>query len=144
MGKRKKKHKNGGWGPKLKYVIGGVVLVLVVLYIIGSNVTEYSVECEDVLCFIEKANACTSVVLDLQMEKALYRFESYDCVLTKTILKLNPYEDIEMQNLLNGKTMYCEYVKGGFNNNWIDSDIKGIQSCTGELKDIVMQLMVFV
>ena len=68
---------------------------------------------------------------------------SQSCVFTKTLVSLNANESQEMKNLLSGKSMYCIYEKGKFDQRWVSSLIFGLENCQGDLKDRLGDLTLF-
>lgn len=95
-------------------------------------------------CFISSANDCNDIDLTLTEDAGVLKYSSSkDCLFTKTLVSLNPNETQEMKNLLEGKSLTCKYEKGTFDQRWANSLIFGSEYCEGELKDILVELLVF-
>ena len=95
-------------------------------------------------CFISSANDCNDVDLTLTQDAGVFKYSSSkDCVFTKTLVSLNANETQEMKSLLQGKSLMCRYKKGTFDQRWVTSLIFGTEYCTGELRDILAELIAF-
>ena len=94
-------------------------------------------------CFISSANDCKDIDLVLTEDAGVFRYSTKGCVFTKTLVSLSPGESAEMKDLLQGKSLTCKYEKGKFDQRWVTSLIFGTEYCEGELKDILIELIVF-
>lgn len=142
MAKRKRKSKKAKKQHAKNLAIAGIVLVIAFAYYFFVMEPPLKI-CEDIECFVEKANDCGYVTLELDQNRGLYYFGAENCVFTKIILALDG-ESEEMMELLQQKRLDCPYEKGGFNEEWITSDINGLEDCSGELKDVLMELLAFI
>ena len=95
-------------------------------------------------CFISSANDCNEINLTLTEDAGVLKYSSSkDCVFKKTLVSLNANETQEMKSLLEGKSLTCRYEKGKFDQRWVTSLIFGTEYCEGELRDILVELLVF-
>ena len=95
-------------------------------------------------CFISSANECNDMTLTLTEDAGVFKYvSSKDCIFTKTLVSLDTSETQEMKNLMQGKSLTCKYEKGKFDQRWVTSLIFGTEYCEGELKDILVKLIVF-
>lgn len=101
--------------------------------------------CTDKECFITAANECRELELTLTEEAGgVFTYSSSTgCVFTKTLVTLSAGEDQELKRLLEGKRLTCRYERGAFDPRWVTSLIFGTESCEGELKEALAQLLVF-
>ncbi len=100
--------------------------------------------CGNEACFIAAANNCESMNLTLTDDVGTFSYSSSkSCVLTKTLVNLNVNETKEMKSLLEGKSMYCIYEKGKFDQRWVSSLLFGLENCQGDLKDRLGDLTLF-
>ncbi|MBI4440536.1 hypothetical protein HY639_00045 [Candidatus Woesearchaeota archaeon] len=98
-------------------------------------------ECAAKDCFVSAANDCKEVSVTLTEEVGVFNLSSSDCIFTKKVASLN--ENTEMRTLLAGKSLTCKYGKGKFDQRWVSSLLGGIDACTGDLKYILVDLLVF-
>ncbi|MCX6778328.1 MAG: hypothetical protein NT157_05600 [Candidatus Micrarchaeota archaeon] len=109
-----------------------------------TNAPPASPGCGNEACFITAANNCESMNLTVTDEVGTFSFSSSkSCVFTKTLVSLNANETREMKNALEGKSMYCIYEKGNFDQRWVTSLIYGLENCQGDLKDRLADLTIF-
>ncbi|MFC1774809.1 hypothetical protein ACFLZN_00740 [Nanoarchaeota archaeon] len=139
--------------PKLWIALGVIFIVFVVLILILSLAIIVVIDiygttkCKTKTCFISEANRCKSSELIIQenigivMYKSDESFSDY-CSMTKTIVELDDKQ--EMKDLLENKTMRCNYWKGKFDERLVNSLTLGIEECFGELKVTLGDLMIFV
>ena len=99
--------------------------------------------CMDKACFIDAANNCESLEIEVVETSGTFQYASNDCVFTKTVNSLNEDEAQDMKSLLEGKSLSCSYQQGGFNENWVNSLVVDIEDCDGDLKDTIAQLILF-
>jgi len=124
------------------FILGALLIIIVILVaiVILPSVTLGSKKCADKSCFIAAANNCENVVFEQDEEGSIFKYASKDCVLTKTAVKLNIDEPQEMKDLLEGKSLTCEYLTGAFNEDWTDTLSLSLDDCSGELKDAIDEL----
>jgi len=124
-------------GGKRKYLIVGVILLIVIvlisLLLLVPNVL--STTCESDSCFISRANRCSTVDMNREIEGGKYSFSAQNCVLTKTLVSLPDDEFSSVKELLEGESMTCQYSSGNFDSDLISTVSLGIQNCEGLLKD---------
>jgi len=133
---------------KLGYL---VVVLFLGLVMIGCVATPPEVPppppppppCEGKGCFTTAANDCKTESVTLTESYGVIEFSTKNCVLTKTIISLDPSEDEGMKALLEGKSVTCKYEKGKFNSDWMDSLLMGIETCEGDLRETLSDLLVF-
>jgi len=125
--------------PRIKFAIGAVVIILVLFYFVSISFQT----CATAECFLEKANACETTSFEVQEEFGLMLYSTENCIFEKKVLNIDASEDPELKNLIEGKSLTCDYEKAMFKNKWMESLIADLDSCQGELKDIMQQLIVF-
>ena len=109
-----------------------------------SESAPLAADCTTKECFTASANDCKDSTLTFTEDAGVIRYSSSkDCVFTKTLVSLNVNESQEMKNLLQGKSLTCNYEKGIFDQRWVTSLIFGTESCEGELRDILVELIAF-
>jgi len=95
----------------------------------------------DVDCFMKTANECKPALLTIDFEGSILEYRSRDgCKLVKKIAKLPASEPEEVIAFLEGKEMVCDYDLLNLNQTWVDNFAIGLEACTGELKDAIMNL----
>lgn len=127
------------------------IYVLVPLVIIALGIGIYlalpsisslfSKTCLDDNCFITAANSCENARLSKADAGGIFSYSTKECVLTKTMAKMNDSEPPEIKTLLGGKSMTCPYSAGDFNEEWITALSLGIDECSGDLKDAINELV---
>lgn len=100
-------------------------------------------ECAAKDCFADAANGCKDISITSNEDFGSAKYTAKNCVFTKTIVSLAAGESQEMKKLLEGKSLSCQYEKGKFNDQWINTLILGIENCEGELRDALGSLSVF-
>lgn len=132
-------------GKTIGYILLAVIAVIALYFLISllipviGNLSAAS--CTDTECFLSAANECKSVRMQQNEAGSLFEYSARDCALTKTAKKLNESEPVEMRDLLEGKSMTCIYEQGALNENWISTLSIDIDSCEGELKDAIEELV---
>ena len=129
----------------------GSLLIGLLLLVIGcttpqpaSDILAPASACTTKDCFIASASDCKEMSITLTEKAGVFTYaSSTDCVLTKTLVRLDTSEAPEMKTLLEGKTMTCKYEKGQFDERWVTSLIYGIENCDGELRDNIAELLEF-
>lgn len=119
-----------------------ILAVFVAIVCIAGIMTYRSYSsCQDQACFISLANECKNARFQQIEAGSLFTYTEKNCALTKTLTKMNETEPAEMKTLLEGKSMTCDYVKGMFDINWINTLSKDIEVCSGELKDSISEIL---
>ena len=95
-------------------------------------------------CFLPLANDCNEANIIINETAGIFSYTAKDCVLTKTLVKLNPVETQEMKTILEGKSLTCDYKRGQFDARWTTELLFGTDNCTGPLKDALAKLIPFV
>ncbi|HLD05293.1 MAG TPA: hypothetical protein VJG90_06255 [Candidatus Nanoarchaeia archaeon] len=109
-----------------------------------SPVAPPIVACTTKECFISAANDCKDLQMTLTENAGVFKYaSSTDCIFTKTLVTLSVSETQEMKSLLEGKSLTCKYEKGKFDSRWATSLMFGTEYCEGELRDIIVELLVF-
>ena len=98
-------------------------------------------KCPTAECFIASADECESASFQSVHAGSLFEYKTKECMLTKTVIQLNETEPAEIKELLEGKSMKCEYEKGNFDTELVGTISIGIENCTGELKDSIELLV---
>lgn len=121
-------------------IIGAVILIILLIMFITSLFKGTSL-CTDSACFIKNAQACkeSTFVQDEVGSKMLYKIKS-GCILEKSIQTFAADEPIEVITLFKDKKISCEYTQNNFDENLISSIVAGIDLCSGDLKDSIMEL----
>ena len=119
-------------------IIGLVLAVLVMVVIIMSDAKTCTTED----CFIDKAYECGHASFRPQFgETGVIQYYTQDCVFTKTMIEVGEDEPQVLRDLLNNKSLYCSYAEEEFDEEWMTSAALGYEDCEGELKDIMMELL---
>lgn len=127
-------------------VLGGIGLLFAIIVSLSINTGDKSDICDDMDCFIYKANQCEPVIYEEtnEMGNIMYYTKTDDagnCVLRKVIMELSKNEDPIIKKVLENKGMECTYTKGNFNGQWVTSMTEGLEDCNGELKDAIGPLL---
>jgi uncharacterized protein YxeA len=101
-------------------------------------------DCVTTECFVKAANDCRKAKLEIVDDADMfwrYRAAAFCGGLEKTLVFLNDKETAPMKELLEGKSLSCNYTKGNFDKRWVTSLIFGLDNCHGELKENLGQLL---
>ncbi|MFH0713594.1 MAG: hypothetical protein V1722_03550 [Candidatus Micrarchaeota archaeon] len=142
--------------PGLGKFLGIVLIIFVVLFVIiflvafGSIFAYYlfsaqnAAACDSKDCFITHAQSCENATLNFNETYGLVHYNTTgNCTFTKTLVHLQAGESIEMKSAIEGKSLTCAYTKDNFNENLVNDLVQGIENCQGELKNTIMQMLVF-
>ena len=130
-------------------VIAVITIMFIIILIIDANTPT---NCKTKDCFIREAKQCDDAVLEITEDIGTIRYESQKipeylstCSMKKIFVKLHESESQAMKDLLEGRSVTCEYRKGDFNEDWVNSLVKGIEDCrdTGGLKEAIGKLIIF-
>ena len=99
--------------------------------------------CETKDCFITAADQCQTVDLELTEDIGVVQYAAQDCTFTKTIVSSAPGESEDIRNLIEGKSLICDYEQGAFDERWVNSIYAGTGDCEGELREVIAQLIIF-
>ena len=131
---------------KILYLLPLAIVILIAAYFLApyipnliSSISAKTCATQD--CFIAAANSCSAVRMQQVEAGSLFDYSEKNCALTKTATKLNETEPQEIKDLLEGKSLVCNYSQGNFNENWINTLSIGIEDCSGELKDAIDELI---
>src|SRR3989338_87704 len=129
-------------------IIGSLIVLFVVIGFIVSLVEQLPTTCETKECFIGEANDCTSVVLEITEEAGTIRYVSepsnyFQCSIEKTLVALHESESQAMKDLLEGKSVTCDYWRGDFDEQLVYSLVDGLEVCSGDLKEAIGNLIIF-
>jgi hypothetical protein len=127
------------------------VLAAIILAVICAGCTENNpspaspaATGQDTAAFISAANDCRDMNLTVTTTVGTFSYQSTsDCVLLKTLVKMNASETAEVKKMLEGKSMVCGYTRGNFDSRWVTTLIGGMEYCHGDLRDGLAQLIVF-
>jgi hypothetical protein len=134
------KKRRGFWLIPLLIVIAvGIYFLIPFVSSFISNLSAQTCATQD--CFILAANSCKSVKMQQIEEGSLFEYSARNCVLTKTLKKMNETEPVEMKDLLEGKSLQCSYTAGTFDEKWITTISIDIENCSGDLKDAIDELV---
>jgi len=98
--------------------------------------------CADEACFITAADDCKTATFSNALAGSVFEYKTKNCILTKTLIQINETEPAEIRDLLEGKSMTCNYAKGNFAPELVLTISIGIEACQGELKDGIELLAV--
>ncbi len=129
------------WKRILKLIFVGLLVLSTVqaLYFIFAAKSCYTAE-----CFAEAANDCRKAKLEIVDDADMfwrYRAAAFCGGLEKTLVLSNDKETAPMKELLEGKSLFCDYTRGNFDKRWLTSLIFGLENCRGELKETLGQLL---
>lgn len=127
-------------------VIGIILLIFVfgllwsVLF--GGGDAE-KIDCRaDVACFVQNAQICNPATMERTLAGSIMRYDvTSKCTLVKSFSVISATEPKEIHSLFGGKLMMCDYTKGNFNQRWINTLTGDIATCTGGLRDALVELM---
>ena len=125
--------------PALLILTGVIIAFLLIGLFGGVSATV----CEDSKCFIEEANNCDQAIYAVTDEVGTFNYFSKDCAVIKELISFNEGENPGIVEILEGKNMVCNYEKGSFDSDIVDSLILGTENCEGELSEILPQLLIF-
>ncbi|MBI4148270.1 hypothetical protein HY490_03180 [Candidatus Woesearchaeota archaeon] len=97
--------------------------------------------CSTAECFVEAARNCEDSEVTLRQSGGTFKYSSTQCILTKTLVSLDPSEKQEIKLVLEGKSLACTYQKGNFDPRWVNSLVFGLERCEGKLKDALAWLL---
>ena len=121
-----------------KVLIGSAFFVILVLFIATlSFIFTRTVTKEE---FVSRVQSCRSGTYLGQVDGSLVKYQTQNCEVIKEIAHVGEQEPKEIRVLFEGKSMTCKYRKGEFNLENINEFMDGIDSCSGELKDILLEL----
>ncbi len=124
----------------------GLMIFLMAYFFMGAARTALSNQVENCStreCFIASANSCTSALWTSQEEIGTVSYATAQCKFMKTIESVSANELPEVKSLIEGKSFICPYPSGKFNVNWTDTLTQGVESCRGDLKDAIGELLLF-
>jgi hypothetical protein len=124
----------------LGIIFGIVIIVPLILYItLPSSI----INCDTIECFVSNSNNCSSVMFVEKNDIGEFRYFSNDCLFTKTLVKSGENEAIEIKEVVEGKSLYCNYNSGEFNEKWLTDISSEIDFCWGDLKEVIGELFLF-
>jgi len=131
---------------KIKFFVGlGFAVAAIIFFTIVTVFHLGAKTCDNVECFIAKANNCMAVkwrtVDSVGMEWSFYA--SSFCRFEKKLLTITGNESEGMKNVLEGQGLSCDYKKNLFDSMWVNSLIFNLEPCQGELKESIAKLLLF-
>lgn len=136
------KQNNKVWELYLGIGVAVVLIIVVIFYVINYQAVPTTQVCSTNDCFIQAADNCEPVMLDLDENGTVYSLVSTSgCTFTKAVKSVSPSEPDEIKNLFENKSLQCNYTKNNFNTNWVEKLSIGIENCTGDLKDSIYTLI---
>ena len=99
--------------------------------------------CADKDCFLPLANDCNDGNITVAEQYGVVRYAVTSCTFTKTLVSVSAEESQDVKNLLEGRSLSCQYAKGGFDSRWTSSLVGGVEKCDGALKDALARMLVF-
>ncbi len=113
------------------------------IYFFITEVASKASVCTTQECFIEMANNCQAASYQVDEQGTIYLHKTNaNCIYEKKAIQTAANEPEEVRLLLEGKSFQCEYYRGAFNNLWLNTLTQGLQSCHGDLKEGVQELMI--
>ncbi|MDO8537170.1 MAG: hypothetical protein Q7R94_02905 [bacterium] len=133
-----------GWRAHKKLIIyGGIILMLVIVFLFGSQPES----CVDAGCFVAAANNGKAAKFQQTDEAGIewsYQIKGglgSGQTFTKTLLRLDDKELPQIKEFLEGKSMTCK-LSGAFDERLVTTLIYGVgDNCSGELKENLGQLL---
>jgi hypothetical protein len=131
----------------LTMILSAAVLTVIVLAVFCAGCTSNNpspATGQDTAAFISAANDCRAMNLTVTNVVGTFSYQSTsDCVLLKTLVKMNASETPEVKKMVEGKSIVCGYSKGNFDSRWVTTLIGGMEYCHGDLRDGMAELIVF-
>ncbi len=142
----KEQKPTGGRGKKIfiYILVGWFIFGVASSLIVSFVVPIIPKDCATTECFIEAANDCRKAKLEVVDDADMlwrYRVAAFCRGFEKTLVVLNDKETARMKELLEGKSLSCNYTKENFDKRWLASVIFGLENCDGELKETLGQLL---
>lgn len=128
-------------------IVVGIILLILVFGLLWSVLSGDDdidrVDCRaDVACFVQNAQICSPATMERTLAGSVMRYDvTNGCTLVKSFSVISATEPKEIHSLFGGKMMICEYTKGNFNQRWINTLTGDIATCTGGLRDALVELM---
>lgn len=119
------------------------LLIFPIFYILGSVDMAQQGICKTEECFIEAANSCENSTFYSTEDIGFIKYETSGCFFMKTIVSTNKAELPEIKELIEGKSLICQYDFGLFNEDWMNSLSENIEYCQGDLKEAIGELVLF-
>lgn len=116
-----------------------VILIMVIYFFYPSSV----ISCDTQECFVAFANNCSETQFSETNALGQFNYFAKDCIFSKTLVKTSENELPEIKEIVEGKSLYCEYTSGNFDERWISSIALGIDFCWGDLKEAIGELFLF-
>ena len=138
-----------------------ISIILISLYVFSNPSTTETTESSDVVeisqsagpyeeancnnkeCFTLKADNCEKAEFERLEDGSTFNYQTDNCQFIKTASKINPSEPDNIKQLLEGKSLTCQYVKGQFEVDWINTLTLKLDKCQGPLKDGLQTLLQF-
>jgi hypothetical protein len=131
-----KKHSDFHFSKKIaagtSFVLLVVILVGVFAFLSTRNLTKEE--------FVSRVQGCKSGSYLGQVDNSLVKYSTNNCQVTKQITYIGDKEPQQIRTLFEGKAMTCKYTKGQFNFDNVEYMMKDIDSCWGDLKEILVEL----
>ena len=116
-----------------------IILVLALIFLLPflMNLTSTQLyDCDTTECFIEYANNCDPAELEINEEGTLQTYQILPgCNFYREYTILAADEPDAIRELLEGKSMTCQYTEGNFDTDLINTVSIGIENCEGDLVD---------
>ncbi len=109
--------------------------------VIGLIVYFFPATCITEECFVGKANKCESATYRNVIGGTTLHYETNDCYLIKTVMKMSKDEPEIMQNRFLGKSMTCSYNEGDFDPLYINTISAHLDTCEGELREEILKVI---
>jgi hypothetical protein len=135
--------------PAAAILLAGIVLLLALSGCTAKSPVQPATTLvprnQDPAAFIAAANECRDAGFRSDGAEGTFEYTSTaDCVLTKTLVRLNGSESQGLKTMLEGKSMTCPYAKGKFDSRLVTSLIGGMEYCSGDLKDRLASLLIYI
>jgi hypothetical protein len=117
-------------------VIGGIIAIsaaIIVLMFLNKP-------CTSADCFVNRANSCGTASFQKPFAGSTVEYRVKDCVLEKEFVQFGNDEPPEIVDAFKGKVLSCPYTKGKFNESFIADLTTGYASCTGDLKQLIVEI----
>ena len=126
---------------KVLIYLAVILFALIILYFFSSD------NCgTDKSCFNKNTKKCTLSKLTMESQGNILSYEirgrsGNDCIVNVKMLKLSEGTPVDITNKLEGKSMVCK-IKKGFTTNFLENLDKTLNSCTGPLKESMLELII--
>lgn len=132
--------------PKIKNIFtekkAAMMFLIIFFAAIGIIIWIFPASCATEPCFINKANKCQTATFSNIIEGTTFKYETNNCVLRKTVIKMAKDEPENIINEFKGKNMLCVYKENDFSPLYINTISGMLNTCEGELKTSILNYVI--